>query len=66
MKPASVDTLADRQAIVDTIVRWAWALDAKDWTAARACFTSEVETDYGDLRGTGAERTAAPTPASFW
>jgi hypothetical protein len=59
MKPASVDTLADRQAIVDTIVRSAWALDAKDWAAARACFTDEVETDYGDLRGTGAERVSA-------
>ena len=59
MEPAALQALADHQAIVDTIVRWASALDAKDWGAARACFTDEVETDYADLRGTGAERLSA-------
>ena len=59
MEPAALQALADRQAIVDTVVRWASALDAKDWAAARSCFTDEVETDYGDLRGTGAERLSA-------
>jgi len=59
MEPAALQALADRQAIVDTVVRWASALDAKDWTAARSCFTDEVESDYGDLRGTGAERLSA-------
>jgi len=54
-----LQALADRQAIVDTVVRWASALDAKDWAVARSCFTDEVETDYGDLRGTGAERLTA-------
>ena len=43
--------LLDRQAIVDTVVRWAMALDAKDWEAAAACLAAEVEADYGDLRG---------------
>ena len=59
MEPAALQALADHQAIVDTIVRWASALDAKDWGAARACFTDEVETDYADLRGTGSERLSA-------
>jgi hypothetical protein len=27
--------MIDRQAIVDTIVRWAMTLDAKDWTVTR-------------------------------
>jgi 3-phenylpropionate/cinnamic acid dioxygenase small subunit len=58
----SLAALADRQEIVDTVVRYASALDAKDWTAARACFADEIETDYGDLRGTGPERLGA---ASF-
>ncbi len=48
----------DRQTIVDLVVRWAMALDAKDWDAARACLADEVEADYGDLRGT-AERMPA-------
>src|SRR3989442_13852029 len=61
MEPAALQALADHQAIVDTIVRWASALDAKGWGAARACFTDEVETDYSDLRGTGSERGSADT-----
>jgi len=28
--------LVERQAIVDPVVRWAQALDAKDWAAARS------------------------------
>ncbi len=56
---AALQALIDRQAIVDTIVRWAYALDTKDWAAARACFTDEVETDYSDLRGAGPTRLTA-------
>jgi len=35
MESAALQALADRQAIVDTIVRWASALDAKDWALER-------------------------------
>jgi SnoaL-like domain len=56
---AALQALVDRQEIVDTIVRWAYALDTKDWAAARACFTNEVETDYSDPRGTSPTRLTA-------
>jgi hypothetical protein len=59
MESPAVRALVDRQEIVDTIVRYAHALDAKDWAAARACFAPEVEADYGDLRGTGPARVSA-------
>jgi 3-phenylpropionate/cinnamic acid dioxygenase small subunit len=55
----SLAALLDRQAIVDTVVRYASALDAKDWAGARACFIDEIETDYTDLRGDGPTRVAA-------
>ncbi|HJU83066.1 MAG TPA: nuclear transport factor 2 family protein [Holophagaceae bacterium] len=50
--------LLDRQAIVDAVVRWATALDDKDWEAARACLGDEIEADYGDLRGSAAHMGA--------
>ena len=54
-----MQALLDRQAVVDTVVRYAWALDAKDWALARSCFADEVEADYGDLRGGRPERVPA-------
>lgn len=59
MDAATLQALVDRQAIVDTVVRYAWALDRKDWDLARACFADEVEADYGDLRGRPPERITA-------
>src|SRR4030095_14891679 len=56
---AALQALVDRQEIVDTIVRWAYALDTKDWAAARTCFTDEVETDYSDPRDTSPTRLTA-------
>src|SRR4030095_3590598 len=56
---AACKALIDRREIVDTIVRWAYALDTKDWAAGRACFTDEVETDYADVRGAGPTRLTA-------
>jgi hypothetical protein len=59
METTALGALVDRQAIVDTVVRWAVALDTKDWAAAAGCFTDEIEADYGDLRGTGPARVGA-------
>lgn len=59
MDASALGRIIDRQAIVDTVVRWAQALDAKDWAGARSCFTDEVETDYTDLRGPGPTRVQA-------
>jgi hypothetical protein len=36
MTPATLQALVDRQDVADTVVRYAGALDARDWAAARA------------------------------
>lgn len=51
--------MTDREAVIETVVRWATALDLKDWALARSCFADEIEADYGDLRGGGPERIPA-------
>ena len=56
---AALQALVDRQEIVDTVVRWAYALDTKDWATARSCFSDQVETDYSDLPGVGPSRLTA-------
>lgn len=46
--------LLDREAVVDVCVRYATALDRRDWTLLRACFVPDVVGDYagfGTLRG---------------
>jgi hypothetical protein len=58
VEPAALQAIIDRQAIVDTIVRYAATLDAKDWAGAETCFAAEVETDYG--RPPWAEYRGAP------
>lgn len=40
----------DRSEIIDTVVRFAYALDMKDWSLCRSCFTDLIEADYSDLR----------------
>ena len=59
MDEETFQVLVDRQAIVDTVVRYAWALDMKDWEMARSCFADEIDVDYSDLRGPGPQRISA-------
>jgi 3-phenylpropionate/cinnamic acid dioxygenase small subunit len=40
--------LEERSAIVDVLLRYAWAIDSKDWELLRACFTSDCEVSYGN------------------
>ena len=47
----SLSLLVDRAAVIDVVLGFARALDAKDWAACRRCFMDEIETDYSDLRG---------------
>ena len=47
----SLSLLLDRAAVIDVVLGFARALDAKDWAACRRCFMDEIETDYSDLRG---------------
>jgi 3-phenylpropionate/cinnamic acid dioxygenase small subunit len=43
-------SLVDRQAVVDVCVRYATALDRRDWALLRTCFTPEAQGDYGTGR----------------
>ena len=51
MDEARLQQVLDRMEISDTIIRFARALDIKDWELCRSCFINEIETDYSDLRG---------------
>ena len=43
------DSLDDRVAISDLLVRYATGIDTKDWPLFRSCFTENVLADYGDI-----------------
>jgi 3-phenylpropionate/cinnamic acid dioxygenase small subunit len=41
----------DRAAIEDVIVRYATAIDRRDWLLFRTCFTAGCRSDYGSIGG---------------
>ena len=41
----------DRVAIADVIVRYATAIDRRDWALLRTCFTEDCASDYGSIGG---------------
>jgi hypothetical protein len=43
--------LADRAAITDTVTRFGWCLDRRDWDGLKTLFTEVVHTDYTALWG---------------
>jgi 3-phenylpropionate/cinnamic acid dioxygenase small subunit len=40
---------SDIDAIRDVLVRYATAIDTRDWQLFRTCFTDDAVTDYGDI-----------------
>ncbi|GAA2056601.1 nuclear transport factor 2 family protein [Catenulispora yoronensis] len=58
---AHADTLADRLAIVDTVIAYATAVDTRDWGKFEALFTPDAEWEYraGGEHHTGPERITA-------
>ncbi len=38
-----------RQDVADVLVRYATAIDRRDWALFQACFTEDCEADYGDI-----------------
>jgi 3-phenylpropionate/cinnamic acid dioxygenase small subunit len=44
-------TTTDRDEIFDTLIRYATAIDTRDWTLFRTCFTPDCRSDYGDIGG---------------
>ncbi len=51
----------EREAILDRLHAYGWALDDRDWPALAACFTVDCEVDYGPGLGVhrGGEAVAA-------
>ncbi len=47
----AIQDLVDRQAIADVLIRYATALDSRDWPLLGSCFTSDGVTDYQELGG---------------
>jgi 3-phenylpropionate/cinnamic acid dioxygenase small subunit len=41
----------DRAAIADVVVRYATAIDRRDWDLFRTCFTDDCGSDYGPIGG---------------
>jgi 3-phenylpropionate/cinnamic acid dioxygenase small subunit len=39
----------DERAIIAVLVRYATAIDRRDWPLLTSCFTEDVEADYGDI-----------------
>lgn len=39
----------DHDRIVDVLVRYARAVDTRDWALLRSCFTSDIVADYVDI-----------------
>ena len=52
MTPSEVlRELEDRAAIHELEMRYFFAVDDRDWTAVRACFTADARLDYGVFTG---------------
>ncbi len=48
---AAVQTLLDRAAIGDVILRYSRALDRRDWDEVASCFAPDAYADYGAFKG---------------
>jgi len=48
MTPTALDREV-RQDVADLLVRYATAIDRRDWSLFRTCFTPDCEADYGDI-----------------
>jgi len=54
--------LLDREAISDTLIRYATAVDGRDWLLFRSCFTDPVEIDLSSWTGS----PAGDVPTDDW
>jgi hypothetical protein len=60
--PDSLQYLLDRQAVVDTVIRYATGVDRRDWALYRTVFTDPCEFDFSSWSG----RPASTMPADAW
>lgn len=56
---AHLKRLLDREEISDVQLRYATAVDSRDWELFRTCFADEVEADYSSVFGTPPARLGA-------
>lgn len=54
--------LLDREAIRDTLIRYATGVDTRDWVLFRSCFSDPVEIDLSSWTGAA----AADVPVDEW
>ena len=54
-----IRSIVDRAAIVNTIVAFANAIDAKDWDKLRSHLADEIDIDYSEFRGETPRRVTA-------
>lgn len=62
MDAAQLEFLLERQAVVDTVIRYATGIDMHDWTAYRSCFTDICHFDFSSWNGT----PGTDLPADQW
>jgi 3-phenylpropionate/cinnamic acid dioxygenase small subunit len=48
MRPVPVDA-ERRQQLIDVVIRYATAIDQRDWGLFRTCFTEDCRADYGPV-----------------
>jgi hypothetical protein len=57
MADEKLQTLIDRGAVAELMLRYGMSIDSKDWAALRSCFADEMEIDVSETPfGTGAPR----------
>jgi hypothetical protein len=59
---AELTLLLERQAVVDTVIRYATGIDMRDWEAYRSCFTDTCHYDFSSWSG----RPGGPMRADDW
>lgn len=54
------DQEAAKADITDVLLRYATAIDTKDWELFRTCFTDDADADYGEI-GQWSDATSSPS-----
>ena len=54
-----IRSIIDRTAVIDTIISFANAFDAKDWQKLRSHLANEIDIDYSEFRGEPPRRVTA-------
>lgn len=56
-----ITALSDQLEMQQVLIRYAHALDARDWELLGSCFTEDATTDYGEIAGINDGRDAIVT-----